>query len=76
LPGTPADAAIGAREKLGISSHSAGNWHVVLHGGGPRSERKDIARWFRAVDHAICARLRIGSWTPAASTAPTGHAAR
>lgn len=59
LPGTPADAAIGPREKVGLSSHSAGNGRVVFHGGGaPRNEREDLARWFRAIDHAICALLR------------------
>jgi hypothetical protein len=59
LPATPADAAIGPRERIGLSSHSAGNGRVVFHGGsGPRSEREDLARWFRAVDHAVCALLR------------------
>lgn len=59
LPETPADAAIGPREKAGLSSHSAGNGRVVYHGtAAPRSEREDLARWLRAIDQAVCALLR------------------
>jgi len=59
LPAAPADMAIAPREKQGLSSHSAGNGRVVFHGGSaPRSDREDLARWFRAVDQAVCALLR------------------
>ena len=60
LPRTQEDAAILPHERPGLSSHSAGGGQVVFHGGGSeeRARREDVARWFRAVDHAVCALLR------------------
>ncbi len=59
MPGTPEEADIAGHEKPGLSSHSAGGGRRVFHASGePRSAREDVARWFRAVDQAICAQLR------------------
>lgn len=59
MPRTPEEADIAAREKPGLSSHSSGAGRQVIHGSSePRSDREDVARWFRAVDQAICTQLR------------------
>jgi hypothetical protein len=58
MPRTPAEADVTPHEKPGLSSHSAGA-HAVFHAGSvQRSEREDTARWFRAVDDAVCRLLR------------------
>ena len=59
MPRTPEEANIATGEKPGLSAHSSGGGHLNVHGDSePRSEREDRARWFRAVDHAVCRLLR------------------
>lgn len=59
MPRTPEDADIVTSEKPGLSSHSSGGGHLVQHGGSEaRSASEDRARWFRAIDQAVCRLLR------------------
>lgn len=61
VPGLPAslEEAVGKLDEKGsLSSHSSGGGGLVYHGSSaPRSEREDLARWFRAADQAIGALL-------------------